>query len=93
MQPKTCEYCGCGLTFLRTKKGKWMPCERKMHYYRDDPHGRDTLILGTGEVIRCTIDDDTKDFDGAGFKPHWGSCPVRDKKMETGQLSLFEMAL
>lgn len=93
MARKTCQYCGSDLTFMKTENGKWMPCEVRGHYYRNDPHGKDTLILGGGKVIRCTIDDDTKDFDGFGYRPHWGNCPVRDKKQETGQLSLFETAM
>lgn len=97
MARKTCEYCGCDLIFMKTERGKWMPCETKMHYYIDDPNGKDTLILGNGQTIRCRIDNDTPDFNGSGFRPHWGNCPIRDKKKatkkETGQLSLFEMAM
>lgn len=69
-----CEKCGRQIHFVRTVKGKKMPCDLEL--VQGD--GRKTLITHAG-VTHAKAEDDVW-----GYEPHFGSCG-RTKKNVGGE--------
>ena len=75
----TCKKCGAPLVFVKTPKGKWMPCDEGLVEYHagNTPDFDDVVVNDKGEVIKCTFDFQCKP-DGLARIPHWATCPYAD---------------
>jgi len=54
----TCKRCGAPIVFIKTPKGKWMPCNEGLVEYKagSSPDYDDVVVNDKGEVIKCTFD-------------------------------------
>lgn len=69
----SCRKCGKEICFIRTKSGKFMPCEPKAVFYK--PGGRTTLYASDGEQINgCELLPSIEGASGSAYLPHWGKC-------------------
>lgn len=67
-----CKSCGAKIKFLRTKAGKWMPCDPETVSAEDLDAG-DKLVTKDGDVL--TVNGKTPEGYGAvGYVPHWATC-------------------
>ena len=73
-----CKACGAEIVWLRSPKGKWIPCNEGLVEYKADEDGEDSVINQDGEVIRCTFEFECKPT-GLARIPHWATCPDGDK--------------
>ena len=76
-QTTPCKGCGDPIIFIRTKEGKYMPCNPKpvKFWYCED--GPDVIITGNGSVVHCDTDGYTlspMEPIGQGYVPHWATC-------------------
>lgn len=75
----TCKKCGAPIIFIKTKKGKWMPCDEGLVEYKagDGPNFDDVVVDQAGNVIHCTFDFQCVP-DGLARIPHWATCPYAE---------------
>lgn len=75
----TCKKCGAPIIFIKTKKGKWMPCDEGLVEYKagDGPNFDDVVVDQNGNVIHCTFDFQCVP-DGLARIPHWATCPYAE---------------
>ncbi|MCL2248655.1 MAG: hypothetical protein FWC13_05250 [Oscillospiraceae bacterium] len=69
-----CKYCGKMIDFMKTKSGKKMPVNLPGVYYFPWIHGRDKLVLPSGEVIRCEVKTEATESGNKGYIPHFVTC-------------------
>lgn len=73
MRVKNCRLCGAPITFIRTRKGKAMPCNAYALPYQADPDGPENIMTAQGDLVRGRWINEGKS-DGVGYKPHWADC-------------------
>lgn len=78
-QVQKCKECGADIVFIKTRGGKFMPCNAKEIHYKADPSGNKNIITSEGDIVRCTYDTSPETATGKGYVPHWGSCTAPDK--------------
>ena len=61
-----CKGCKSIILFIRTLKGKWMPCDSEKVVAK--MNDKITLVLDTGEIKRKAACGES------GYVPHWGTC-------------------
>jgi len=82
----TCKGNGCGaaVVWVKTKRGKQMPCDidrltvKRRHPLFDKDRERATVVTDDGEVVDGVLagtGDDPEDL-VVGRRPHWASCPA-----------------
>jgi hypothetical protein len=74
-----CRSCGKRILFIRTKSGKNMPVDTTFVNYKNNPGGKDRIVLPSGDVIACDANVDAKDADGYGYISHFATCPNANK--------------
>ena len=72
---KTCKACGRPIVWIRTTKGKSMPCDAEPVAYKEIKGGKEKIVTPNGEVISCTFDAKPEEMTGIGYIPHWSTCP------------------
>lgn len=74
--PVTCKHCGELVIFVRTKKGKSMPCEAAQVLFIADPYGSKQILTRQGELVRGYVVERGEEADDAryGYMPHFGNC-------------------
>ena len=75
-----CRSCGANIAWITTLSGKRMPCDAFERAYYASEDGKDTVVLPTGETVRCILpkSDSIEMMSGAngmGYVPHWATCP------------------
>ncbi|MCC8079242.1 MAG: hypothetical protein LIO57_04160 [Oscillospiraceae bacterium] len=79
MKEYSCTKCGAAIVWIKTVKGKPMPCDATPVYYIQKPRaGTKRIVTPNGEVIACELTEDPCKATGTGFVPHWSSCPYAD---------------
>ena len=73
MDVKNCRICGAAITFIRTEKGKYMPCDAKAMPYEKAEGGPENIITPAGKLVRGRWLPGGQG-DGVGYRPHWASC-------------------
>lgn len=73
-----CRECGKPIIFIRTPKGKLMPCDAQpVKYWRAEP-GQGVLIYQrSGRSERGVLTGLPSLCAGSGYRPHWASCTER----------------
>lgn len=79
---KTCKACGAPIVWIKTPKGKAMPCDAQPVYYEAEPHGTKRIVKQNGEVIACEYAVDPAEATGTGYIPHWATCPAANEFRE-----------
>lgn len=75
-----CRSCGAEIIWIRTKKGRNMPCDPEPVHYRKQVHGQEgmiTLVTPDGDVIVGQKSYD--DSDQTGYISHFATCPDANK--------------
>lgn len=70
-----CAKCGKPIVWIRTTKGKSMPCDAEPVAYKEERGGKEKIVTPNGEVISCTFDARPEEMTGIGYIPHWSTCP------------------
>lgn len=72
-----CKSCGANLRWIKTKNGKYMPCDAEPIMFAEG--GASIYITEEGSVVRGT--ECEKDSDGAkvGYISHFATCPNAGK--------------
>lgn len=70
----TCRSCGARILFIRTPKGKNMPCDPYLIRYKVDPEGKEKIVRDDGSVVSARTDVDTSNMDGLGYISHFATC-------------------
>ena len=73
-----CRSCGAPIVWIRMKSGKMMPVDAAEKHYWNDPQGKDSVVLESGEVIRCSLKGEGEAA-GRGFVSHFSTCPNANK--------------
>jgi len=79
-----CKDCGAEISFVQTKGGRWMPCDRGYVLYVRHG-GYETVVTDTGDVVRgCSVQNMNYPHptDGAARIPHFVTCPAAIARRE-----------
>lgn len=78
-----CNGCKQPLKFIKTQKGRWIPCN-PTQYHAARLRVGETLTTEDGKVVTIKqeqLDRDPKYYQGLiGYKAHWTTCPNPDPK-------------
>lgn len=74
-----CRSCGKRIMFIRMKSGKNMPVDPTFVNYKNNPRGKDRIVLPSGDVIACDANVSADDADGYGYVSHFATCPMAGK--------------
>ena len=66
----TCKSCGAPMTWIRTRGGKWMPCDAAPIRFRKG--GDELFVTAKGDVVRGTRDEEGTLL---GRSSHFATCP------------------
>ncbi len=69
-----CRGCRKPIVFIKTIRGKDMPCEPDPVMYRQSESGKAKILTEKGFTINAEIVSDPKKADGRGYIPHWAHC-------------------
>lgn len=75
----TCKGCGKPIVWIRTNRGKSMPCDAQEVAYKAVKGAKGKVITQNGEVISCVFDADPQEMTGVGYIPHWSTCQQAGK--------------
>lgn len=74
-----CRSCGARIIFIRMKSGKSMPVNPAFVNYKNNPGGKDRIVLPSGDVIACDANASAEEADGYGYVSHFATCPNAGK--------------
>jgi len=74
-----CKECHAPIVFVRTAKGKQMPCDSKRVDYIDEVEGSHKVLSYEGIFVSCFIIPEPCKDSEKGFIPHYWTCPARKK--------------
>lgn len=74
-----CRSCGTRIIFIRMKSGKSMPVNPTFVNYKNNPGGKDRIVLPSGDVIACDANVSAEEADGYGYISHFATCPNAGK--------------
>lgn len=69
-----CQKCKKQIVWIRTAAGKNMPCDANFKYYKEEPGGKDRIVLPNGQVVIGTFLDGPEHSDGFGYISHFATC-------------------
>ena len=72
-----CKSCSAEIVFIKTIKGKSMPCEAEPVRFNYKLGAKDRVVTGNGEILPAEIRHDGSEI---GYIPHWANCPGADKQ-------------
>ena len=92
-----CRDCGQMIIFIKTPKGKNMPCETPGVHYTPHETAKTLIADFDGNLRRGYVIDDPVDGSLYGYIPHWGNCkkpkpaakPSPPPEAPPPQMSLF----
>ena len=70
-----CRYCGAEIVFVRTERGKSMPCDPVIRSYREEPRGPVKILTAEGRVVSARLPGPDEAAHGVGHIPHFATCP------------------
>lgn len=80
MRVVKCKSCGASIVWIKTQKGKNMPCDADAVEYQENYKGKSTIVTEDGRVLKASIITPSGGglapiIDGKGYSPHWATCP------------------
>lgn len=69
-----CRRHGKRIMFVRMKSGKSMPVDTTFVNFKNEPGGKDRIVLPTGDVLACTAGVSAEEADGYGYISHFATC-------------------
>lgn len=70
-----CRSCGKQIMFVRMKSGKSMPVDTTYVNFKENPEGKDKIVLPSGNVVTCDARVSPEEADGYGYISHFATCP------------------
>lgn len=73
---RKCKACGAEILWIKTDKGKSMPCDPEQVTYYARRGAKERVVTPNGEVISCDLKPphDGAEPTGVGYVPHWATC-------------------
>lgn len=71
-----CRGCGASIVWIKTAKGKMMPCNPQMVGFITKTGASGKIVTSDGEVLSAEVTDDLGSSTGVGYIPHWATCPA-----------------
>lgn len=84
-----CKSCGATIYWIKSPRGKWIPCDEKLVRYKEDRAGKDMVVSHDGEVIRCRLQFDGLPT-GMARIAHWATCPNANQHRRRNENSRSE---
>ena len=78
-RPLRCRSCGKEIIFVKSQRGKSMPCDAEEIFYRIASGSRNKVVTKDGQVLSAEVGVDPAWADGIGYTPHWATCPDADR--------------
>lgn len=81
MKVTKCKSCGRDITWIKTTRGRVMPCDYPAVDYQKNERSKDIIVLENGEVIHGTVVKHNLSnklqmvVDGQGYISHFATCP------------------
>ena len=78
MRMPICKGCNKEIIWIKTAGGAPMPCDpQEVAYYLGESAAAKTVVLPTGETVRCELAPSmfNQVAAGTGYEPHWATCP------------------
>lgn len=79
MRRGKCRGCGANIVWISTPGGKSMPCDAEPVLYRERAGAPGKVVTPNGEVLSCELNVASDEATGAGYVPHWATCPEAGK--------------
>lgn len=76
MSDSYCSRCGRLITFVRTERGKMMPCDAARVNFTADPRGDAFVYLEDGVSAHGWVLSSVGEGTVKAYRPHWKSCAV-----------------
>lgn len=73
-----CKSCGAEIVWVKTRHGKWIPCDEGLVPYKQCDTGSGSVVLDDGTVVRCDLAFDGEPS-GLARVAHFATCPDADK--------------
>jgi len=70
-----CRGCGAPIVFVKTVRGKQMPCNPGMVPFWVKRNGSQKVITISGEVVSCEFEGPRSTVSGFGHVSHFSTCP------------------
>ncbi len=70
-----CRSCGAKILFIKSEKGRFIPCNPTVTRYKMENGGKEKVVLDTGKVVSCRTDISAEEMDGVGYISHFATCP------------------
>lgn len=70
-----CRSCGARIIFIKSPKGRYIPCNPTVTRYKLEEGGKEKVVLDNGEVVSCRTDIHAEEMDGVGYISHFATCP------------------
>ena len=68
-----CKGCGADIKFIKTKSGKFIPCDMKPVRITKLGESKYMFVLSDGTIVRGFSDPEGW---AIGYVPHWSTCPA-----------------
>lgn len=79
-----CKSCGAEIVWVKTNKGKAMPCDSKKVMAAKDDKGKDLLVTPIGNVVRVNLAATiTENNVVIGYISHFATCPNANEHRRT----------
>ena len=78
MNTSTCRGCGAPIVFVKSDAGKYIPCDAQLVRYRENPNGKDMVVVDGKGVVRCDLDFEGLPT-GMARISHFATCPHAGK--------------
>ena len=78
MNTSTCRGCGAPIVFLKSAMGRYIPCDAQLVRYRENPNGKDMVVVDGKGVVRCDLDFEGLPT-GMARISHFATCPQAGK--------------
>lgn len=75
MSNSVCRGCGQKIVWVKTEKGKSMPCDPQLVPFWERPGAKGKVLLqGSGRVISCDFEGERTALTGFGYVSHFSTC-------------------
>ena len=75
MSMSTCRGCGAPIIWIKTERGKSMPCDPEQVTYWQARSGSQKIVTPNGEVVSAELSGELNNATGIGYVSHFATCP------------------
>lgn len=70
-----CNSCGAPLIWIKTSRGKNMPCNAEPVVYWQKTNAPGRIVTKNGMILSCEFTGELGKATGIGYVSHWATCP------------------